>query len=417
MIPTRCALLTKTVCGLALFLALPHAVAQQQTPLHTPVPNFQRTASRPFLQQPAPPKLPVRPEAGKEPKIVFERDFHEFGTVDEGVESETTFPFRNEGAGDLYIVHFVPRCACSGIWIEVEGKLYNLGDPIPPGARGLVHFVMRTLNFKDSKFSEVELHTNDPSRAAAPTSGPVQGGPPFGVVPLKVHANIVKIYDFEPMNTLSLGSLLNLDETNRTIYFKNNKGASFDIVGFEPANDPIVKLRTEPADASKSRWKIDVTIPAGQPLGSITKVFHLKTNPEVHGAIIYVLATIRGAVETNPMGLFAFGPISQGKGVMRTLTVVNHHPSATLKLGNIRVLDPQDKLSVAGDAAARLADATIRDNLKISIVETKPGKETAVNVEVLPSMPLGVFGVRLAFSTGIPGGPDVLTIPMSGYVR
>ncbi|MFN0204957.1 MAG: DUF1573 domain-containing protein [Planctomycetota bacterium] len=376
-----------------------------------------KTPGRESMKMPVNPKPAEKPAPGKEPKLVFEREFHEFGSVDEGTELEALFPFRNEGMGDLVFVNMLMGCACSGIRIEVEGKLYNWNEPIAPGAKGIVYFIMRTTGFKDSKASDVYLHSNDPNRSGQSTQIPLSGGPTFGLVTLRVHANITKVFDFKPDNRVSIGSVLNLDATTRTIQFVNYKGAPFEILGFEPAQDPIVQLKAEPADATRSNWNINITIPAGQPLGSLTKAFTLKTEPSITGAAFFVLATIRGAIETNPAGLFAFGPIARGQAVMRQLTVTNHHPSATLKISNIRLLDPQDKLAIAGDKGAKLAEAQIRENVKITTIDTKPGKVAVINIEILASMPAGVFGCRLAFDSGVEGGPNVLTIPVSGYVR
>lgn len=377
-------------------------------------------AARPKMADPKPGLAVTMPAPGAEPRIMFESEFHEFGEVDEGEELETVFPFKNDGKGNLIITNQTPHCGCTHAWIEVEDKLYTYGDPIAPGAKGRVYFVLKTAGFQNDKHSQLDLHTNDPARGGMTAAAPVQitGGPPFGIVPLRVHAFIRKQFEFEPSNTLSIGSILNLESKEYTIHVKNTKGRAFAINKIEPDNDPMVQAKFAPVDESRSRWKIDITIPKGQPVGQITKLLKIKSDVEIPNGIIYVLGTLRGAVELDPPGgSVAFGAISKGQATARQLTVKNHHETKVLSIQNLRLLDPADRLSFTGERGAKALEAKFADSMRLKVTEVAPGREAKITIEVLATMPPGMFGARLAFDTGVEGGPATMTVPLSGYVR
>lgn len=369
--------------------------------------------TRPVMAPPKPGLTIKMPEAGKEPRMVFDKEFHEFGEVDEGDELECLFPFRNEGKGDLVIINMNAHCGCTALWVEVEGKLYIYGDPIPPGAKGIVHFVLKTAGFQNDKPSAGDLYTNDPARGGLSTQSPVTitGGPQFGVVSVKVHSFIRKIFEFEPTNALTLGAILNLEDTKKTIVLKNNRGKAFEINGVEPATDPDVKLSWKPTDTTNSRWEVTVLIPKGRPNASLTKIFQLKTTPALPNNQIYIMGTVVGAVETNPPALMAFGPITKGQATMRQITVKNHHPSIPLKITNVQFFDIDDKQSL------KPAEQKTLTNLKATVAEMPDGKEAKITIECGASMPPGVWSARLSFNTGVEGGPSTISLPVSGYVR
>lgn len=425
MIPMLNSVLSKFSGPLAAAVVCAAACAITPAPAALAVPgslygdDSAQTASRPKMAPPKPGLVTVMPSADKAPKMLFEKEFHEFGEVDEGDELETAFPFRNDGKGDLIIINNILHCGCSDVVIEVEGKMYVWGEPIAPGAKGIVRFYMKTAGFSNDKPSGADLLTNDPTRGGLGTGAPVAvtGGPQFGVVPLKVHAFIRKLFEFEPANTVTLGSMLNLDDTRRVIYLKNNRGKAFDITAIEPANDPDVKISYEPADATKTRWKMEILVPKGRPNGSITKIFTVKGSVPIPGAMLYVLGTISGAVESEPAGLFAFGPVTKGQATLRQLTIKNRHDTIPLKISNLRLLDPMDQRALKGEAGAKPAEQKVIDNLKFTVSDAVPGKEVKITIECTAGMPVGIFGARLAFETGVEGGPATFVIPISGYVR
>jgi hypothetical protein len=358
--------------------------------------------------------IPQKPEAGHEPRLVLEKEFHEFGDVDEGPEYETEYRFKNEGKGDLLILGEVRHCGCADTWYEVGGKLYDWGSPIPPGAGGIVHFVLKTVGFANDKPSQVDVITNDPSRppAVLPSNTVV----PFGAVPLRVHANIRRQFAVEPSNAITIGSIYNMDTATYAVRVRSLFEKPIEVLGIEPSNDPLFRAKAICENPNKTSWKVEVTIPPGQPPQTVTKTFKLVTKPELPNPTVYVLGTIRGAVQVEPTGQVPFGVITKGQAALRQVTVSNKNSSLPLAIANLRLQDPRGALIVpAGDP--RSPKATIADHLNVTVLETQPGKEAKISIEIRESMPAGPGTVRIVFETGIPGGPASITIPVSWIVR
>lgn len=372
-------------------------------------------ASRPAMPA-APMNLTlVKPAAGEEPKIVFDRELFDFGDVDEGPDLETEFPFRNDGPGPLRILSELRHCGCASTWIEVEGKPYAWGDAIAPGARGVVRFVLRTVGYSGEKPSQVDLYTNDPARPPAMAFG--QTPLAFGAVPLRVRATIRKLFEFVPSSALSLGQIYNFRLNESVIELRSLHGKPVEIVGFEPPSDPIVHFSAEAVDASKTQWKIRVRIPEGTEPTPITKIVKVLTKPEVPNAMLYVIGTLKGSIDTEPVGMLSLGTLTRGEGVSRVLKVVSSNERVALRVSNLRLLDTRDPKAIRGEPGAKPCDAAIADHVRVTVEETEPGKRAELFVQVKPSMPAGPFSFRIAFETGVPKGPATFSIPVQGLVR
>ncbi len=67
-------------------------------------------------------------ESGKFPKITFEEEQYDFGTIDQGTNVEHVFKFKNTGDAPLMIVDAKSSCGCTvPTWTK---------EPIAPGAEG-----------------------------------------------------------------------------------------------------------------------------------------------------------------------------------------------------------------------------------------------------------------------------------------
>ncbi len=352
--------------------------------------------------------LPTRPEAGRAPKLVLEKLFHEFGAVDEGTDHSAPFAFRNDGSGDLRILTAQHHCGCTDPYLEVDGKPYTWGDPIPPGGSGIAWVTLRTAGFSGEKPSQVDLYTNDPALGPTPVA-------PFGMTSLRIHATIQRLVELEEGPVVQLGSVSNVEPIRRTIHVRSTRASGLAITGFEPAEDPLVKVAAEPVDETRKRWKVSVEIPAGAPRGSFTKQFKILTEPAAPTTQFFVLGTIRGPIATEPISYLPFSVIPRGQAAARELVVRNEHPSIPMRISNLRLLDATDPRSLEGQESAR--PATVREDFDLRVEETEPGKAAKITVQAKATLPAGSFSMRLAFDTGVPGGPDVLSIPVAGFVR
>src|SRR5262245_60703647 len=208
------------------------------------------------LSVPLDPKLADqyrKPEAGTEPKITFDKMSHDFGEVDEGKELPVEFHFKNEGKGPLKILNTQPLCGCTLGELTVAGKPYTLGDPIAPGAEGVLKATLRTTGFSGEKKTAIKILTNDPELPATPDA-------PFGIAQVNLSATLSKFLNFGGEASVAFGSMSNTEPFERSLIVKTTKGQAFQVTGFEPP-DPSIVLTAEPTDENANRWKVKVSVP------------------------------------------------------------------------------------------------------------------------------------------------------------
>ncbi|PLW98034.1 MAG: hypothetical protein C0593_06715 [Marinilabiliales bacterium] len=88
----------------------------------------------------------------KEPRIVFEKDTHDFGRVVQGEKVTYGFKFKNEGNKDLLIVKVNATCGCTVIDYP--------RDPIAPGAEGVLHVTFNSTAKKGLQNKKVTVMAN-----------------------------------------------------------------------------------------------------------------------------------------------------------------------------------------------------------------------------------------------------------------
>jgi hypothetical protein len=133
-----------------------------------------------------------------EPKLVLTKTSHDFGEVDEGKEVSTVFEFRNDGPGPLFIQRVDGKCSCTSQGLDVEGRPYNYGDPIPAGSKGAIRALVKTMGFVNDKDTGLNVITNDPAF-------PELEGTAFGLAQLKIHLKILRRFAFEPEPIVDFG--------------------------------------------------------------------------------------------------------------------------------------------------------------------------------------------------------------------
>ena len=351
-----------------------------------------------------------KPEPGAEPKITFDKMSHDFGEVDEGKELPAEFHFKNEGKGPLKILNTQPLCGCTLGELSVGGKPYTMGDPIAPGAEGVLKATLRTTGFSGEKKTAIKVLTNDPELPATPDA-------PFGIAQVNLSAMINKFLVFEGEGSVGFGSMPNTEPFERSLIVKTSKGQPFQVIGFEPA-DPAIVLSAEPTDETANRWKVKVSVPMGMALGPISRQFHVLTKPDAPSPLNFlVMGVIRGAIDLEPAQGLHFSVIPHGRPQMKFFTIRNRNPKTPMKIENIRLLDPTDRRSNSGLAPEKKADARITDNIEINLHELEAGMGVQMDVVIKETMPPGSFTTQLAFSTGVPGGPEEVKTMITGYVR
>lgn len=90
--------------------------------------------------------------SAKEPKIVFEKETHDFGRVVQGEKVTFGFKFINEGGKDLLIAKVIATCGCTVIDFP--------RNPIAPGEGGVLHVTFNSTAKKGYQNKKVTVMTN-----------------------------------------------------------------------------------------------------------------------------------------------------------------------------------------------------------------------------------------------------------------
>ncbi|WP_299624168.1 DUF1573 domain-containing protein [uncultured Tenacibaculum sp.] len=86
------------------------------------------------------------------PEVVFDREVHDFGIVDEGFVVETSFKVTNSGKSDLVITNAKASCGCT---VPTWPK-----EPIKPGETKEVQVKFNTSGKPNKQSKTVTLYTN-----------------------------------------------------------------------------------------------------------------------------------------------------------------------------------------------------------------------------------------------------------------
>ena len=113
--------------------------------------------------------------AASPPRIAFESEACDLGSVVQGEQPDCDFAFTNAGTEDLRILHLDPTCGCTTALLSAP--LARTGE------RGAIRVVFDSENFAGEVVKEVEVRTNDPARRS---------------VTLRVKALVEPEIDFEP---------------------------------------------------------------------------------------------------------------------------------------------------------------------------------------------------------------------------
>jgi len=88
-------------------------------------------------------------------EITFDKIFHDFGYVNEGVIAKTIFSFTNTGENDLYIVDAVGSCGCTV-------PKYPKNIPIKPGENGEIEVNFDTNGRPNLQQKMIKVSANTP---------------------------------------------------------------------------------------------------------------------------------------------------------------------------------------------------------------------------------------------------------------
>ncbi len=91
-------------------------------------------------------------EEAAKPKMVFEEERYDFGTINQGEKVSHSFKFKNEGDADLIIASARGSCGCTvPSWPK---------EPIPPGGEGVIDVVFDSSGKRGKQHKTVTVVAN-----------------------------------------------------------------------------------------------------------------------------------------------------------------------------------------------------------------------------------------------------------------
>lgn len=92
------------------------------------------------------------------PKILFENETYNFGTVEQGTHLEYSFKFVNDGSAPLFIEKIKPSCGCTGAVSDGESD-YSEGES------GEIKITFNTQGREGHQEKQIHVFTNDPENS------------------------------------------------------------------------------------------------------------------------------------------------------------------------------------------------------------------------------------------------------------
>jgi hypothetical protein len=187
--------------------------------------------------------------ASSPPRIAFDGEVCDLGSVVQGEQPDCDFVFTNGGTEDLRILHLEPTCGCTTALLSAP--------LVRAGERGAIRVVFDSANFAGEIVKEVEVRSNDPARPA---------------LTLRVKALVEPEIDFEPRE-VAFDGVPSGSVARRVVMLTNRRAEPVRILRLEarpsscrcliPAwTDPAQPLVLEPWD----RTVVDVVFTSPQSL-------------------------------------------------------------------------------------------------------------------------------------------------------
>jgi hypothetical protein len=304
-----------------------------------------------------------------EPKIEFDTESYDFGTVFQMREYECAFKLRNSGTADLMIENVSSTCGCTATLLSDE--------IIEPGGEGEIKVTFKSGMYSRNIRKTIRVRTNDP------------GEPQKS---LYVKATVVPRLTLTP-------KLLNFEDTHR------KEGATKSITIKPAENEDVssirVKLGTRNFSAKLERvsvveneYKVIVSVRKNRPIGRVTGVMEFYVNEETQPcARLRVSATIVGDITLSPNRL-----------VFRT------------KLGSDDEIKPITLTSTASEPLQILSVESDVPGLKVEASPVEKANSFAIVSRLAPDAQPGSMQGNITIRTNNADQSEI-TVPVRGTVQ
>jgi hypothetical protein len=311
--------------------------------------------------QPAP--TPTLTDA-QAPKIVFKETAFDFGNQEEGPDITHEFIFHNRGKTTLHINNVGTSCGCTA---AVEDK-----KDILPGGKGVIKVTYHTQGRPGHATKIITITSNDPKNSS------------FQV---KIDMTVVREIDVMPDKVYFYG-IKHGEEHTSQVKILGKPGMSLEVTSVE-STTKVVSVTSTPyseGDGGSKRTgaTLNVTLPATQPIGSITDDLVVKTtDPKKPQLDVQVIGEVVGRVQWTPKNVY-FGT-NQEQPVFVNITA---NPPQGFSVRSVSSLKHLCRPSVK---TLNNADGSQSYQLSITAVKSIPkdsdGKDQVVVTTNDPEMP------------------------------
>ncbi|MFN0205613.1 MAG: hypothetical protein ACKVS6_04785 [Planctomycetota bacterium] len=322
-------------------------------------------------------------------------------TFIEGDVVPVSFEFENATSRPLKIVKVSDACNCASSTILVGGvKRYGVGAPIFPGERGTITINIRTKGFDGDRIVSSTIWSvwGDINSNGEQANQPIQQK-------LIVRLRVKRTYTWSDhrnmVSPLNVHTRMGFTQEFTLARFDNKK---FEIVGFTNDTDYLT-CDARAANEQKSEWIVNVKILPNAPLGLLAKRIKVVTYPPIPDAAtppaIEIRTRVVGEVTMDPDCGVHFGIVRK---VPQTRVI------------HLLTVDPKHRL-VLSNLTFQATNKNAASSIGPTVSTTSVGDSVEIGITVGETMRPGPFSGIVSFDTGVVGGPEKLSFPVSGYVK
>jgi Protein of unknown function (DUF1573) len=261
---------------------------------------------------------------GPAPVIDIAEKIKDFGVVPKGEKLKAVFEVKNTGNAPLEITQVRPTCGCT-----VADKPTQ---PIPPGGTGKVVAEVDTKDFSGPISKAVLVFSNDPANPN---------------INLVIKAEVRSFIDVLPRPQVFFRGVLQGEEAKEKLKLVSSDGSDFKILSVDNGGGPFVtSFRELPeadrvADRKGQQWEVTIGVPASAAEGLLNYKVAVKTSsPKAPEVTINVSGAIRPIIQVIPAEV-NFGKVGNDTLIGHNILLINNRPSFELKLGDLKIDDPE----------------------------------------------------------------------------
>lgn len=279
------------------------------------------------------PTGPVAPTPGA-PKVVVDREQHDFGTMDASEEGSHEFVFTNAGTGPLRLSLGSNSCRCT---VTVLDK-----NEIPSGKSTKVSVKWKAKEVIGAYRQTARISTNDPNRPQ---------------VDLTIVGEMTVAVRCDPPELVFSRISISQSATGQVRLLCNLPRPPLEVLDFKLSDqdtarcfrvtyEPMSQEQIRKEKGAKSGVLLRVDVKPGLPQGSFQQTIRLRTNLESDPAVVIPIKgdiasdiTVAGSGWDADLGLLAVGTVSSREGAQRRLILIVRGPHCReVKFKPVRVV-------------------------------------------------------------------------------